>query len=419
MRGLIAIVFFALALPLCSLAQSNYTPGYVINLKGDTLHGYIDFREWYINPSAIDFKNLASDKDAQKLTPNEIKLFNIEDLETYQVYKGRISMDRIDPDHIPSGRSTNYKTEPVFLKILQKGGNLVLYSYVDDIRPRFYIRETSDTTITELTYRIYKANDIPSGTVKTINENTYMRQLYLLAQKYNALTDTLQIDIEHMAYSEPDILKIVSKINKITETENPGKRVINHKTRFFVGAAMQVTTTVPYGSNQDTRFGNHTSVLPMATLGWDFPLNPDIGKLLFKLEFSLAANNYSSVYHNNSSPSNITYSYDAVAFAFEPQIVYNFYDTEKLKIFAGGGVAVSFYNYSSQTFKDANGSSVAGPTNPFAFDSIKLPLILKAGFWCDKNYQVYLDFITPSSSSTYAPDRLSFSSLQIGLNYEF
>ena len=58
MKLFIAIVFFALTLPLCSLAQSNYTAGYVVTVKGDTLHGYIDFREWYINPSFIDFKTL-------------------------------------------------------------------------------------------------------------------------------------------------------------------------------------------------------------------------------------------------------------------------------------------------------------------------------------------------------------------------
>ena len=104
----------------------------------------------------------------------------------------------------------------------------------------------------------------------------------------------------------------------------------------------------------------------MAAIGWDVPaLNPDIGKLLFRLEFSLSASNYSSTYHIYSLLTNITYSEDAVTFAFEPQIVYNFYDTEKLKIFAGGGVAVSFYNYSNPTFKAANGSAVAVSTNPF------------------------------------------------------
>ena len=278
-------------MPIYSIAQSNFIGGYVINLKGDTLHGYIDFRDWYINPSFIDFKTLASDKDAKKLTPNEIKLFNVGDLETYQAFQSpRISMDRIDHDHIPSGRNTNYKTESIFLKILQKGANLALFSYVDDIRPRFYIREASDTAITELTYRIYKANDIQSGTVKTVDENTYMRQLYALAQKYNVLTDTLQVDIEHMAYSEPDILKMVSKINSITETESPGKRVVNHKTRFFVGLGMQINNDFrPIVIIKICRFWQSYILFAYGSHWMGFSsLNPDIGKLLFKLEFSLS-----------------------------------------------------------------------------------------------------------------------------------
>jgi opacity protein-like surface antigen len=419
MKRLIAIVIFALTLPLFSVAQSNYMPGYIVNLKGDTLHGYIDLREWYINPLSIDFKVKPSDKDARKLTSDDIKLFNVSDLVTYQAYRGQISMDRIDPEHIPSGRDVNYKTETIFLKILQKGANLTLYSYVDDIRPRFYIRQATDTTITELTYRIYQANDIPSGTVKTVSENTYLRQLYALAQKYNVLTDSLQVDIEHITYSGPDILKIVTSINKLPEPISQGKSAINHKNRFFAGAGIQVTMTSPYSKMQDAAFSSHTSFLPMATLGWNFPLNPNVGKLLFRLEFSLSANSYSSRYNNSVSSSNITYSYNALVFAIALQFVYNFYDTEKLKIFGGGGVAVSFYNYSNQAFKDADGKPAAVAINPDAFDSLKIPLILKAGLQLDKNYEVYLDYLTSSSSSNAAQYRLNFSSFQLGFNYQF
>ena len=35
-----------LLLPLLSIAQSNYKSGYVVTLKGDTLRGYINYKEW-------------------------------------------------------------------------------------------------------------------------------------------------------------------------------------------------------------------------------------------------------------------------------------------------------------------------------------------------------------------------------------
>ena len=43
-------------LPLLSIAQANYKSGYVVTLKGDTLRGYINYKEWGRNPKDIDFK---------------------------------------------------------------------------------------------------------------------------------------------------------------------------------------------------------------------------------------------------------------------------------------------------------------------------------------------------------------------------
>ena len=48
------LVFFAL--PLYTVAQSNFQPGLIVNSKGDTIHGAIDFREWENSPKTILFK---------------------------------------------------------------------------------------------------------------------------------------------------------------------------------------------------------------------------------------------------------------------------------------------------------------------------------------------------------------------------
>ena len=50
------LVLFFLLFPFFTNAQSNYKPGYLVTIKGDTLHGLIDYRQWDNNPGAVAFK---------------------------------------------------------------------------------------------------------------------------------------------------------------------------------------------------------------------------------------------------------------------------------------------------------------------------------------------------------------------------
>jgi hypothetical protein len=54
-KSYLALLLF---LPFLSLAQSNYKRGYVITPKGDTLRGYIDFKEWGVILKASNLKRL-------------------------------------------------------------------------------------------------------------------------------------------------------------------------------------------------------------------------------------------------------------------------------------------------------------------------------------------------------------------------
>ncbi len=37
-------------------SQKNYLPGYIINNEKDTIKGYINYRNWNINPKKISFR---------------------------------------------------------------------------------------------------------------------------------------------------------------------------------------------------------------------------------------------------------------------------------------------------------------------------------------------------------------------------
>jgi hypothetical protein len=205
------VIFF---LPFFSLAQANYQPGVIVNQKGDTLRGFIDFREWDKEPKEINFK---PDTAAQpiKYSARQIRYFNVSVgyLAEYQQYCGRITTDETDINKLLIGRDTSVRIDTVFLKIIQRGKNLTLFSYGDNIKVRYYISEKPGDVPQELTYRVYYNSDDENGYSRTKYENVYQNQLYTTAVKANVMTDRFKLDISRASYTENSIVPIVSKIN--------------------------------------------------------------------------------------------------------------------------------------------------------------------------------------------------------------
>jgi hypothetical protein len=214
------ILLIALLLPLFSLAQSNYQPGVVVTLKGDTLHGFINYSEWENNPQSILFK-LDSSSSPGKLTINDIKYFNVNvgHLADYIKYDGLISTDNTEINHLAIGRDTSFKQETIFLKVLQKGKNFVFLSYSDDQKTRYFITENPADNPTELIFRIFYNNNEANDRDKTIYENTYKSQLYEAGLKCGSMTESLKDYIKKAEYREQDIVYIASKINQVSETD--------------------------------------------------------------------------------------------------------------------------------------------------------------------------------------------------------
>jgi hypothetical protein len=215
-------LFLIFLLPLSSLAQSNYKSGYVVTLKGDTIKGFIDYREWDKSPVTIKFKS-SLENSFTSLAAHNINCFNISNMTEYQRYIGPISMDSTNPEFMLNERDTTFRIDTVFLELLERGKNIALYSYSDGIKTRFYAAEAPDYTPTELVYRLYYNSDKQGGSGRTVNENTYMKQLFALAVKYNAMTNTLQRDIEESDYRELYLIQIANKINNINKRKSNKK----------------------------------------------------------------------------------------------------------------------------------------------------------------------------------------------------
>ncbi len=414
-NALLLIIF----LPLFTLAQSNYKPGYVVTLKGDTLHGFIDYQEWGSNPNSINFKATLTDNRSQSFTTVEINFFNVDKLESYRRYAGPVTMDVTDPNRISQGRDTSSKTAIIFLKLLQKGVRLTLYSYLDNIKTRFFIQESPDQMPEELVYRIYY--DDKADNHVNVTENTYLKQFFALGQKYNIISDSFQWDIEHTGYNKPDILKITSEINGISKAEY--KKQYNDKSILspFAGVAFNVTSIAPFGRYQKSGAKSGTSLLPAISVGFNLPANPNTGKLIFRAELAASGNQYKSLTIPTGSPYvPVRYSYNQLWAAVEPQIIYNIYNTENFKLFVDVGLAITFYKYYNATY-DINYAASVSSNNPLNFPSFfntfSTPLLFKAGATFNKKFEIFIDYYNKESVSKDFYFNVNFDIMQIGVNY--
>jgi hypothetical protein len=413
---LFSIVFL---FPLFSLAQSNYKPGYLVNLKGDTLHGFINYREWNSSPDAIIFKS-GTNANPQKFTVNEIRYFSVEELESYQKYTGLISMDATNTQHLFTVRDTSNKEVSVFLKVLQKGKNIALYSYTDALKSRFFVSETPDYKMSELVYRIYEGPETKQGT--TVNENTYQKQLYALAIKYHTLDDDLTNTFQKTDYTTDDLLAIVSKINRVSKAEIKRK---NDKSSFslFAGLNLNITTISPaVNSGLSTQGGySHTSYLPGMVIGINGYVNPYTQKLIFRLELSASGAQYKVSYKDKFSPYiQIDYAYNQLTVAVTPQVIYNIYNADKLKFFIGAGFNLDFHNYSGKVFKahDTYEGNIT-TADPFLFFTKTSQGTFKAGSLINRKIELYASYSVNTRISNDYIYQADENNIRIGINYIF
>ncbi len=426
MRHLTKLLFFALLAPLTSFAQSNYKTGYVVTLSGDTIKGFIDYREWNSNPATIDFKTSLAEKN-RKYMPEDLSAFGITGLESYLQYKGPLTMDATDPAHIGTSRDTSFANQTVFLRIWQKGKNVALYSYTDNVKRRYFIAEAPDFKPLELGYRLYYnyGTQIMSGQQgSTVTENGYMKQLFALANKYDVLDNDLQWRIEHAGYNEDDLLKIVSKINHFTKADLK-KNTASEGPRFnlFVGAGVNFNTFSPATTSAFYAGGgrSYTSVLPAASLGVNFFANPATRQLQFRLELGIAKSQYTDSYTLEVSPYGpFKASFDQLAFSLTPQVIYNFYNAENFKVYAGAGISVLFLKYSNNYLgsqAQPNTSADIEAANPYFFIKSDDAFMLKAGVQIQKHWGIFGQYTSGVDVTNGGYFQMGSTCTQIGINY--
>jgi len=138
-----------------SFSQNNYLPGYIINKKGETIKGLIDYKNWEKNPDAIFFKTNIENK-RKEYSPNDIAEFMVQD-EIYISAVVNIEVSPIHTNDLQYDSSFQYKKVTTFLqaKVL---GEKSLY-YLNNGKDNFYIKNDEDFMILKYKKYLRKQND--------------------------------------------------------------------------------------------------------------------------------------------------------------------------------------------------------------------------------------------------------------------
>jgi len=407
-----------LLLPVISIAQSNFKAGYVVNLKGDTLHGYINYKEWGRNPQSITFKSDATNKE-QELGNTDINYFEISGYVGYYAYKVSISLNPVDISSPPAITDTASTADVVFLKVLQKGKAVTLYSYKDGLKERFYVKDNTMATPNELLYGIYQD---PNNADKIINKATYQAQLNQLVAKYKTGDTKLTNQVQQSRYKESDFVPIVMGINGVTETQLLSKSTNNPKGRFYVGAAL-ISSALKDGAYYGSPTSN--SAFPKIVVGGDLFVNPDVGHLIFRMEVGYTVNNFSftdlpdPLYNIAAAPTSYIKINQSVIF-LTPQVIYNIYNAAMLKVFVDVGYSVNLVSYSKYDVTTSQGGQVLSKTNsnqpPDAKNNYST-FQFKAGVVVSKRFEIYGAYLPGAQITDSFIYDTNLSSYVVGLNY--
>jgi len=402
--------FFLALLCIAAMAQSNYHAGYVLKNSGDTLKGYINYREWVQSPKTIDFKANKNDKNEIEFTPQTIKGFQIDGMETYISYSGIISTNKITFPDLPEGLDTGKEQSTIFLKQVTTGKYITLYYNGDELKTRLFIAEKNAIPV-ELNYYVYYGDD-----KKVINSHVYNGQLLLYINKFCPDNNKLISDAEKVKYEEVYLEPLIDEINNSNGKSNNIKKAIS--SRLFVGIAVNSTKTEVDNVNYVDAIIHSTSVSPKINFGIDVFNNPHIQQLIFRAELSLSYIAPRLKYPSTATAANSDYIYEFNQYtaAITPQIIFNVYNSDSFKFYLDAGFSFNFSAYSNNKLIIQYGDATT-VNKPYILQSYWSNFPLQAGVVLNKKMEIYFNYTPYASYTKYTEFYASNQSMNLGFKF--
>lgn len=196
-------------------AQVNYTPGHIINLKGEKIPGFLKFKRGISNPDFVLFKT-SKEGTAVNYSSTKIKGFKAD---SYHYISAEVTVES-------SPRKTNMLEENYKLKLSKE--HVFLQLLYNDTQKKLY-RFTSTSKVNnffiykEGAYQLlrYKRYLFMNGSTLLIRENKqYRGQL----KEYLSACDLKDSQFKNMDYDQNSIMSIFKKYATCTNSQTVYKK---------------------------------------------------------------------------------------------------------------------------------------------------------------------------------------------------
>lgn len=331
----ISLLFLTCFLFQSAYCQENYLAGYIVRLSGDTLHGFIDYRNWENNPAKISFKENPKSDNAT-YSPLTIKSFAVSD-EVYQsaIVETEVSANNLDD--LDRESKLKIKMDTVFLQTMIRGPKSLYYYFKKFGKPQFYIKR--DAVYELLMYKKYIGRPL-----EVAENKRFIGQLTFYLQDCRAI----QSKFKDLDYSKKSLENLFAAYYKSSNT-NISFQKKTEKTKIQFGALV--------GLSESTLKFNHT-VSNTILENSNFSQSVNFSTGLF-LDFILPRNNNKlSIYNElvytslkvNGSYNNSTTAYGTIntysTFEYSYLKIYNMvrykYPVGKTFLFFNGGISSGF-----------------------------------------------------------------------------
>jgi hypothetical protein len=343
----IALIFL-LGICLQVTAQKNYQRGQVVLTNGDTLKGWIDYRNWHVNPTAIRFKQDSLSDNTRQFTTTDISFFQVAGDKYLRAFITK-DMLPIDINHLLPDSMENKQTDTAFLRVLVEGAVLNLYE-VYDFKPHYYIQD-STKSYRELTYKC--TLDEVSNRMKVSNYFHCELMAYLILRpQYDK---KLANQIQNISYTAKEIGKVVAALNGLT---GQSVRYVSNNSKksfsFYAGAGAIYSTMTFSGDNaylNGMNFGWKTGPAIMA--GVELFSERNFRELSFRFEVAYGSTNYEA----NNLITGSSFGTDTVHYEIKQRniipsatVLYHLVRKEKFRYYIGAQFAVNLSSYPANAF---------------------------------------------------------------------
>ncbi|MCC8409485.1 hypothetical protein LJ707_11130 [Mucilaginibacter sp. UR6-1] len=402
-------ILAAIMLPVIASAQQNYREGYVVNNNGDTVKGYINVKEWETNPQSVSFKKNHTYREEAKYTPLTIKGFSASDY-SYLAYVGHVSNNKnVFPD-LDSYRDTTTRIDTVFLHELISGSKVSLYDKFKDNKRSFFYKEGDQAPVELIYYNYYE----DGSTIRTLP--VYISQIFELQRKY--LGGNVKFtDFDHLGYKRDDLLRVIQKING-------GGAVVKKSAGgydFFVGLGGIVSGNQFGGDNQFVKAGTVNSFSPKISAGVDVYTNSITRRLVLRGEVSFAYNKPTFAGQDplyTGLAERQYYAFEQYNVTITPQVLYNFYSTSKLRLFASVGLGLNLSFYKNNRFF-AEGSTPGYLYGPYKLEQYWANFPLQVGTLINNRFEIAAGYTGHAAFTSYTMFSISSSILGGTFRYHF